>query len=498
MGKSLLKQVIMWLRSPSDDLGERVLHGGIWVTLLNISDRFFGILQILILAQLLAPSDFGLLGIALLTMGVLKRLGSLGINPALVQREENDINPYLDTIWLIKIARGTGLFVLLFFGAPLVASFFGEPRVEPILEVLSIGVFLNELVNPAIVYFEKDLQFHKQFVYKMSGRMMNFIIAVGSALILQNVWALVYGALAGRATRVVISYLLLEYRPSIEFNRNLASDVLGFGKWIWATGLVTLVATTGDDVFVGWYLTAASLGFYQMAFRLSNAPATEVTHVISGVTFPAYSKLSHDQKALRNAFDKTIRITFVIVIPMAFGIFLVAPAFTSVALGSQWLPIVPAMQIMAIAGCLRAIAATGGSLFKGAGVPEWDFRMNVLRAATIALTIYPLTDVWGVSGAAMSITIGIATTLPVWLYKSAEITNLSLRSYGKALLIPTIAAVSMSGPVLYLIQPTLWGLVKSIVAGVLIYVGVIVLLFRYQDAGPIVDILTLVQTERGD
>jgi O-antigen/teichoic acid export membrane protein len=492
--KSPLTRLLTWLRSPSDDLGERVLHGGLWVTLLNVSDRALGILRLLILARLLAPSDFGLLGIALLTMGVLNQLASLGINPALVQREEANIDPYLDTVWIMKIVRGGGLFALLFLGAPFVASFFGEPRVEPVLQVLGVTVLLSGLVNPAVVYFQKDLKFHKQFVYKMSSRMVDFVVAVGAALVLQNVWALVYGLLAGRVTRVVVSYLLEGYRPSLGFNRDAASEVLGFGKWIWATGLVVFIATAGDDAFVGWYLTAASLGFYQMAFRLSNAPATEVTHVISGVVFPAYSKLQNDQEALRNAFEKTIRVTFVIAVPLAVGIFLVAPAFTSVVLGERWLPMVPAMQVMAVAGCLRAIAATGGALFKGAGIPDWDFRMNVLRAGTIVLTIWPLTKMWGITGAAVSITIGIATTLPIWLYKTAEITDIPITSYGKILLIPTVAAVIMSIPVSYIVQASVLGLVGSITTGVLAYLGVISFVYRYQDDNPISDVLGLIGT----
>lgn len=487
-----IKRLLSWLRSPGESLRHRVLHGGIWVTVLNISDRSLRILRLIILARLLAPSDFGLMGIAMLAMAVMSQFANLGIDPALIQREEDNIDPYLDTVWSMKIFRGGGLFILLFITAPMFAAFFGEPRAQPVLRVLGIGVVLTGLVNPSIVYFRKNLEFHKQFVYKMTGTLVDFTVAIGVALVLQNVWALVYGVLSGRATRLLVSYMLSDYRPSIGFNRDAASKVLDFGKWIWATGLITFIATSGDDAFVGWYLTAASLGFYQMAFRLSNSPATEVTHVISSITFPAYSKLQHDQEALQDAFLKTIRATFVIVVPMSTGIITIAPKFTRILLGEQWMPMVPAMQIMAIGGLFRAIAATGGSLFQGYGIPEWDFRMNAIRAGGIILMIWPLTNALGITGAAISITLGIGLALPLWFYKTADITGLSVASYGKSLLTPLIGAAIMSGPVLFTLGPSIWRLVGAVLVGMIVYFMVIYFLYQFQSKNPIDDVITLV------
>lgn len=487
-----MKRLLTWLRSPGESLRHRVLHGGIWVTLLNISDRSLRILRLVILARLLVPSDFGLMGIAMLTMAVMSQLANLGIDPALIQREEDNIDPYLDTVWFMKIFRGAGLFILLFITAPIFATFFGEPRAQPVLRVLGIGMVLTGLVNPSIVYFRKDLEFHKQFIYKITGTVVDFIVAIGAALVLQNVWALVYGVLSGRVTRLLVSYILSDYRPSIGFNRDAALRVLDFGKWIWATGLITFIATSGDDAFVGWYLTAASLGFYQMAFRLSNSPATEVTHVISSITFPAYSKLQHDQEALQNAFLKTIRVIFVIVVPMATGIIMIAPKFTQILLGEQWMPMVPVMQIMAIAGLIRAIAATGGSLFRGYGIPEWDFRMNALRAGGIILTIWPLTNLLGITGAAISITFGIGLTLPLWLYKTVDITGLPVANYGKSLLTPLIGAAIMTGPVLLTLGPSVWRLAGAVLVGILVYFAAIYFLYKFQSKNPIDDVIALV------
>ncbi len=485
MTPDALNRLLGWLRTPGDDLSQRILHGGVWMTALNVSDRLLGILRLIVLARLLAPSDFGLMGIALLAMQVTRRMADLGIDSALVQRAEENVDSYLDTAWVMKIVRGLGLFVVLFVSAPLLASFFGEPRAAGVLRVLGVGLVVEALVNPSIIYFRKDLQFHKQFLYQISGTATNFTVAVVIAFVFESVWALVFGLLAGQATQVVVSYVLSDYRPSIGFDRTRATDVFEFGKWIWATGIVVFAATSGDDAFVGWYFAASALGFYQLAFKLSNAPATEVTHVISRVMFPAYSKLQDDEEALREAFLDTIRVTFVLSFPVAVGILLVAPEFTRVVLGEKWLPMVPAMQVMAISGLLRSVQATGGAMFQGYGVPHWDFRMNLVRALAIAVTIWPLTDMWGITGTAWSITVGIGVTLPIWLYKTADITGLSVGRYARSLLVPLLGATVMSGPVLLILEASLWWLAAAILGGALTYVATTYVAYEYVGENPL-------------
>lgn len=476
---------------PGRALTDQVVRGGAWMSLLRVTDKSLHIARLTILARLLSPSDFGILGIALLSLTAIKQLSNLGINSALVQREEANVDPFLNTAWLLKGIRGIGIFALLYVTAPTIALTFAEPRATAVLRVLGLGAIIQGLVNPSVVYFRKNLDFRKQYSFQVSGTVVDLIVAVSAALILQNVWALVFGSLAGRLTRFLASYLLSDYRPRIQFDRELALDVLNFGKWVWASGIVIFLATNGDDAFVGWYLTAAALGLYQMAFRLANAPATEVTHVIASVVFPAYSKIQNDREAIRSAFVKTFRVTAAIAIPMAGGIILVAPAFTVTVLGDQWAPMILAMQITALAGFIRAIVATGGALFKGVGEPDWDFRMNVVRASIIFATIYPLTDAYGISGAAASITLGIAGALPVWYYKTREITGSSHVEYLSSLLIPALGTALMAIPVRFVLAPTGLRLSLAIVLGMSIYAVYMIVVSKLVANNPLDDVRSL-------
>ncbi|GAI54637.1 unnamed protein product, partial [marine sediment metagenome] len=193
-------------------------------------------------------------------------------------------------------------------------------------------------VNIGVLYFQKELEFNKQFIYRASGTLADFVVAVAAVLILKSVWALVFGLLAGNFVRLIVSYLVHPYRPHFKLDLAKTKELFGFGKWILGSSILVFLITQGDDIFVGKLLGITFLGFYQMAYRISNAPATEITHVISQVTFPAYSKLQDNLPGLREGYLKTLQLTAFISIPLAGGIFILAPEFTTIFLGDKWMP----------------------------------------------------------------------------------------------------------------------------------------------------------------
>ena len=466
------------IREPSDSLSDQVLHSGIWATALNVSGRGLQFVQLVVLARLLVPADFGVFGLAVLTLGMVRRMSKVGFDAALIQREQEDVTKYLDTTWVVKISRGIGVFVLVLLGAPLIAGFFDVPRLRTIVSVLALGPVLAGMKNPAIVYFRKDLRFRKLFVYRTSGMVANLVVSVALALLWRNVWALVFGLLAADVAQIVASYLIHQYRPGMNYDPRFARELFGFGRWILATDLVVWLATAGDDAFVGWYLTASALGLYRIAFRFSNSPATEITHVISSVAFPAYSKLQNDDDALQSGFSRTVTVTALATIPASVGIFLIASPFTYVVLGEKWMPMVPVLKLLVLAGLLRSFQATGGALFRGVGVPVWDFRMNVVSAAAIALTVWPLSARWGILGAAGSVTLGIGASMPVWLYKTREITGLDAIDYAEFPAIPLLSSLLMAAPVWLIVDYDAVRIALSVLAGVCVYGTAVYALYR--------------------
>ena len=426
----------------NQSLSQRVVKGGFWVFSLRIIQRIFGIIRLIILARILAPHDFGLLGIALLTLGTLETFSQTGFIAALIQKKD-DIKDYLDSTWTVSILRGLILFTILYLIAPYAAAFFDTTEAEPIIQVIGISILLKAFTNIGIIYFHKEMEFNKQFVYQLSGTLADFIVTVSTAFILKSVWALVFGLLAGNFVRFIASYILHPYRPHLSSDTRKAKELFGFGKWIFGTSIITFIFNQGDDAFLGKVLGVTALGFYQMAYKIGQLPATEFAKMISQITFPAYSKIQNDFSKLKKGFLKTLNITVFIMIPMTGGIFVLSDEFTRIFLTEKWMPMVPALKILVVAGMIRALVTTGGALFQGKGAPQIDFKMNLIRLLILVVTIYPLTYFFKMSGVALSVALGNFGCVPIWFAETAKITKASPKDYLRVISPPFFVTIAV-------------------------------------------------------
>lgn len=413
---SALRRLGRWLAQPGASLTRRVTHGGIWVFLINATNQVLRLVRTVVLARLLAPQDFGLFGITMLALSALERFSQTGFTAALIQKQDENRTD-LDTAWVVQIVRGVALGAILVVAAPWMASFFDEPGAEALIRTLAAVVIVDGLRNIGIVYYRKDIEFHREFVYKLAGSVPDLVASVTAALILRNAWALVVGLLAGRLVRTAASYIIHPYRPRFRFDRANARELFDFGKFITAQSVVLFLLTEGDDALVGKVLGAASLGLYQIAYRLSNI-AARVTHVVSRVTFPAYARLQDDRDRLNRGLLRTLGVTAFLTLPAAAGLGALAPEITSVVLGQKWMPMVPAAQVMCLFGAMRAISATFGPVYRALARVEVPLKISVAQLAVLAAVVYPMTVRWDILGTAWAITLAMVVS---WVWTSVAV-----------------------------------------------------------------------------
>ena len=156
-------------------LSQRVARGGIWVSSLRIIERVLGFARTLILARILSPEDFGLFGITLLALSTLQTFSVTGVDKALIQKK-GDIRSYLDTAWTIQALRGLLLGVILFAISPLVATFFNEPRATSLIQVVALAVIIRDFKSIGVVFFQKDIEFHKEFIFQFSSVIVDLLV----------------------------------------------------------------------------------------------------------------------------------------------------------------------------------------------------------------------------------------------------------------------------------------------------------------------------------
>ena len=420
-------------------LSKRVVRGGVWLFALRITNRGLGFIRTIILARLLLPEDFGILGIAMLATSTLDSLSQTGFQSALVQKK-GDVNEYLDVAWTTLAVRGVILFFILFLSAPLIATFFSSTQAKLVIMVVAVNMLLTGFGNIGIMFFQKELEFNKQFLYELSATLVDLAVSISLAFILRNVWALVWGGIAKNCARFILSYVLHPYRPRIRFEKEKFQDLFGFGIWVSGSTILIFLITQGDDIFVGKMLGVTALGFYQMAYMLSNLPVTEITDVISRVTFPAYSKLQNDLTKLREAYLQVLQLTAYISIPLAAGIFVLGAEFTRIFLGQKWIPIVPAIQFLALAGLVGSITATTRPIFHGVGKPKFDTIWQVVRLLILVAVIYPLGMRWGIAGTAIAVLISSVFSAVGFNLTAIRITGCDFQSFGKMTILPLINA----------------------------------------------------------
>lgn len=397
-------------RQSGDGFGSRVAKAGIWAFLMRTIIRGAQIVRVIILGRLLSPTDFGLMAIAVITLGMLEIFSQTGYRHALVQQEE-DIEEDVDTAWSVEILRGLAVTVIVFLGAPLIANFFGQPDAVPILQVMSSVALINGFTNMAIVRWDRELRFDRVFRFQLTQRMTEVFVAIGVALIWPSVWALVIGAVAGSVARVTASFVLEPRRPHFHIIRDQVRKLTRFGKWIYITNALSYLTAELDDILVGRMLGTAPLGLYRMAFTISQSVVTEIAQTINQVMFPAFSLIQQSKERLIAALTTSTHLTAFIAFPMTAVFIVAAEPLTQALLGSKWLGMVPALQILAATGSVRTISSLATVMFEGAGSPHLSTRYAAIKLTVLVVTIVPLINRFGLEGAAIATLLAASSVL---------------------------------------------------------------------------------------
>ena len=465
-------------------LFRRAVRGGYWILALQIVTQLLALGKTVLLARLLIKVDMGLLGVALLATDTLKTFSNTGFNTALVQRRD-DIRSYLDTAWSIHVIRGVLLFIVLFAAAPVLASIKvptdKAATAVSIIRAMACVFLLSGFSNIGQVYFTKELDFRRVFIWRTACVLVDIIVAVILLLILRSVWAYVWGRLAACVTSVALSYLLHPHRPRFSIDLQKAREMWRYGRWISVMTILVFLVTSGDDYFVWGYLGVASLAVYQMAYRFSNLPAAQATAVLTQIAFPAFSKLQGDLPRLREAYLKVLSVTSFLALPLAGGIIVLASEFVHVFLTDKWSAVSPVLQVLTIKGALRATGGIRGTIFQATGRPDVMTRLQLARVIWLVVLIYPLTAGWGLVGTAWAITIGGLAVLPFELHRIAKILRCSTWHSVVPLIVPLVStgvmmtAVAVAKPLVPM-GSSAAGFLAGVLWGLMVYLVVVFVL----------------------
>jgi lipopolysaccharide exporter len=384
----------------SRNLGLQMAKGAAWMIALRFALRGIGLVSMIVLARLLVPADFGLVAIATALAGALAAVSEFSFQVALIQNQAADRRHY-DTAWTLGILRGLVLAGALTAAASPLADLFSDPRLESVLLMLALGVLLTSLENIAVVDFRRDLQFHREFVFRTVPKIASFVVAIPIAINLRDYWSLVFGILIGQLAGVLLSYAMCTYRPRLSLS--VWRQLIHFSKWLLLNNVLQFTYHQGDTFVIGRLVGAQSLGLFRMAYEIASLPTTEMVAPIRAAILPGYARLASDQEKLRASFAATFGSIVMVAAPVAVGIGLTADSVVLLVLGEKWLEAIPLLEVLCIAGAINVCTANTWPVFIAVGRP-W---INTALTALGIIVLIPLL-LWSVPQAG---TIGAAWAL---------------------------------------------------------------------------------------
>jgi len=396
------------------------IRGISWITLLRISTRIITFIRLAVLGRLLTPAQFGYFGIATLILSLLEILTETGINVFLVQ-EKGHIGEYINSAWVVSIIRGIILSLLIIISAPFISSFFNAPDAYSVIVLIAIVPFIRGFINPAIITYQKDLLFDKEFRLRFLLFLVDVVISIIVGIITKSAESFAYGLIAAGLLEVLLSYIFIPIRPVLQFELEKIKKVIRKGWWVTLTGIFLYIADNGDNITVGKILGSGSLGIYQVAYKFSTLPISEITSVINQVIFPVYTRFSEDKERLWKAFLKVTTISSLSALALGGAIFILAKPIILLFMGGQWASAIPVIQILSLYGVLRTVFGNFPPLFLSVGKQKYIAQATFLRGLGLLISVFPFVIYFGMLGAGYSMLFSIFFEIPALLYFTSKI-----------------------------------------------------------------------------
>jgi O-antigen/teichoic acid export membrane protein len=379
-------------------LRQQTATGTFWVGISTAVRTFFQMLIKYVLARMLLPADFGIVSMAGFVIDFLQMFRQLGFSSALIYYK-GDIRKAADTAFVTLIIIAIVLVSISFIAAPYVAAFYRTAALTAVLRLLSVNILLSAFGEVQLSLLAKELAFRERLLPDLVPIVAYGVVAVLLALMGLGVWSLVIALLVNSVLTSVLAWIVVPWwRPRLRFDRQLARELLDYGKFIVGSSLLVFLITRIDNAFIGRMLGAAPLAYYDFAYGTANRPATHISRVIGQVLFPAYSKIQDDLAALRRAFFRTTRYVSLLSIPLGVGIITFASPFILTIYCQKFSPSIVPLQLLGIYGLIRSVAVNMGPVFKAGGKPNWLTGIALGRLAVMGILLYPAVRYYGIFG----------------------------------------------------------------------------------------------------
>jgi len=473
-------------RPPS--LGKQVAQGAMWNYGGFLVSKGLLFVATLVLARILSPSEFGLVGMALLVITGLDILRDFGIGASLIYRQR-DGQAAANLAFLLSAVIGVVLFVGNWLLAPLVTVFFKTngpaetATVTGLVQVLGLSLLFASLGSTQDALLQKAIDYRRRMIPEVGRTLIKGVLQVALALAGFGVWSLVWGQVIGEACATVLLWTVSSWRPTRLFDRTLLRPMVNYGTQIMMVGGLGWLVADIDYLIIGRFLGDAALGLYTLAFRIPELIIRNLAQAVSNVAFPVAARFQEDKAAMRHAYLTMQHYMMAILAPMGFGLFAVTPSLIHILFQSKWEPAIPVMELLSIYMVLSGISHWPGVVYKAVGRPDILNRLSFLKLVLLAPTLWWAATTYGIVGVGWGQVAVRVVVILIDMWTVSRFVKISMRSNLQAIWPPLAASAIMAAAVRIVFmldtrESSIPLLILALITGGAVYAGALWLLDR--------------------
>lgn len=361
-----------------NDVKTRTISGLIWQYAEKCGAEVIQFVVSIIIARILSPSDYGLIGLITVFISVAGVFVSSGLGQALVQRKEIDNKDY-STVFFYSLAFSVLIYGILFFIAPYIAKFYSSPTLIQIVRVLGLTVIVGSINGVQRSYVQKTMQFRRFFVSTLWGKGISAIIGISLAYAGYGVWALVGQQLSMTITDTVVLWITVKWRPQLTFSVKRMKEMFSFGWKLLCSSLIDTVYSNIYSLVIGKTYSTSDLGFYNRGKQFPMLIINNINASIQSVLFPVLSEVQDEKERLKSMVRRSMVTSTFIIFPAMAGLAAIAEPLTVILLTDKWLPAVPFIQFCCFTYAFWPISTANLQAINALGRSDIFLKLEIIK-----------------------------------------------------------------------------------------------------------------------
>lgn len=361
-----------------NSIKKSVLSGLFWRFSERTAAQGVSFVVSVVLARLLTPEDYGLIGLITVFISIATVFVSSGFGNALIQKK-NATQTDFSSVFYFSIVMGLIMYAILFVCSPLIAKFYNEPLLIPIVRVLSISLVIAGINSVQQAYVSKTMQFKRFFFSTIIGTIISAVIGIFMAYKGYGVWALVAQTLINQVIDTCILWFTVKWRPTLEFSLKGMKKMFSYGWKLLFSNIIDTVYNNLYSLVIGKFYSAKDLGYYNRGRNIPNMVITNINGSIQSVMFPAFSNCQGDKIRLKAMVRRSIMTSTYIIFPAMIGLAAVSKPLTVLLLTEKWLPSVPFMQFSCFILAFWPIHTTNLQAINAVGRSDIFLKLEIIK-----------------------------------------------------------------------------------------------------------------------